>query len=84
YNKKHGITPQTVKKAVRDVIEVTSRVEEALEILRDKPPIEMTKAELADYAKRLEKEMKEAAKNLEFEKASIFRDRLFEIRASIS
>jgi len=84
YNEEHGITPQTVKKAVRDVIEVTSRVEEALEILRDKPPIEMTKAELADYAKRLEKEMKEAAKNLEFEKASIFRDRLFEIRASIS
>ena len=43
----------------------------------------MTKRELAEYAAKLEKEMRKAAKDLEFEKASILRDRLFEVKAKL-
>lgn len=83
FNEKNGITPQTIKKAVRDVIEITTRAEEQLDELQDKPLVEMTKRELAEYAAKLETEMRKAAKDLEFEKASILRDRLFEVKAKL-
>ncbi len=83
YNKEHGITPQTIKKAVRDVIEVTKKIEAGLDEFNGKSPNELTKKELAEYAKLLEKEMKAAAKDLQFERAAILRDRLLEIRAEL-
>ncbi|MBR0050936.1 MAG: excinuclease ABC subunit UvrB [Firmicutes bacterium] len=76
YNKEHGITPETIKKAVRDVIEVTQKVEEDLDSYEGKSVLELTKRELADYAKKLEKEMKAAAKDLQFERAAMLRDKL--------
>lgn len=83
YNKEHNITPATIKKAVRDVIEVTHKIESGLDEFKGKAPSELTKKELGEYAKMLEKEMRKAAKDLQFERAAIFRDRLLEIRAEL-
>jgi excinuclease ABC subunit B len=83
YNKEHGITPETIKKSVRDIIEVTRRVETQLDELGGKNLLELTKGELKDYAAKLEKEMKAAAKDLQFERAAMLRDRMMEVRARI-
>ncbi len=83
YNKEHGITPKTIEKAVRDVIEVTTRVEADVDRLEGKSLLELTKKELGDYAAKLEKEMRSAAKNLEFERAAVLRDRLLDVRARL-
>lgn len=80
YNKKHGITPTTIQKSVRAVIEATKVAEEADEYYKGKSALELTKKEKADYIKRLEKEMKEAAKELQFERAAQIRDRILELR----
>lgn len=79
YNEEHDITPETVKKSVREVIEATSTADEK-EVYKGKNPLEMTKKEIKEYVKLLEKEMKEAAGNLQFERAAELRDRIFEYR----
>ncbi|MGI6486005.1 MAG: excinuclease ABC subunit UvrB [Tepidanaerobacteraceae bacterium] len=81
YNKKHGITPTTVKKAVRDVIEATKVAEDTAEYTPDKDVVKMNKKELKSYIQKLESQMREAAKNLEFEKAARLRDIIFELKA---
>lgn len=81
YNKKHGITPETIRKAVRDVIEVTTKVEAELDDYKDVSLLELTRKELSEYASKLEKEMRKAAKDLQFERAAFLRDRLLEVRA---
>ena len=83
YNEEHGITPETIQKAVRDVIEITTKVEEDLDTFEGKNVLELTKKELSDYAKMLEKEMKAAAKDLQFERAAVLRDKLLEVRAKL-
>ena len=83
YNDEHGITPETIKKAVRDVIEITTKVEEDFDTFAGKSVLELTKKELMNYAKMLEKEMKAAAKDLQFERAAILRDKLLEVRAKL-
>ncbi|MBQ2042113.1 MAG: excinuclease ABC subunit UvrB, partial [Firmicutes bacterium] len=83
YNKEHGITPETIKKAVRDVIEVTTKVEADVDEYEGKNLLELTKKELSDYAARLEKEMRAAAKDLLFERAAVLRDRLLEVRSKL-
>jgi excinuclease ABC subunit B len=84
YNDEHGITPQTIRKAVRDVIEITTKVENAgLEELGDRDLKELTKKELGEHAVKLEKEMRKAAKDLQFEKAAVLRDRLLEVKAML-
>ena len=83
YNEEHGITPETVRKAVRDVIEITKKAEAGLDEMNGKDLLELTKGELADYAAKLEKEMKEAAKDLQFERAAMLRDRMLEVRAKL-
>ena len=65
YNKEHNITPKTVKKAVRSVIEATKVAEEE-GLYEGKSPLELTKKELKDYVRKLEKEMKQAAGDLQF------------------
>ena len=82
YNKEHGITPQSVRKAVRSVIEATKVAEEAFGY-EGRSPLEMTKKELKDYVKKLEKEMKQAAADLQFERAAQLRDMVFEYKAKL-
>jgi excinuclease ABC subunit B len=81
YNKANNITPETIKKAVRDIIEMTHKEEATMEFYRERRPSELTKSELVDYIKRLEKDMKQAAANLQFEKAAMLRDIIFEYKA---
>lgn len=81
YNKKHGIVPTTVKKAVRDLIEATKVAEEKADYLPEQDITNMSKKQLKDYVEHLEKQMKRAAKNLEFENAAKLRDLIFEIKA---
>ena len=79
YNKEHNITPKTVKKAVRSVIEATKVAEEE-GLYEGKSPLELTKKELKDYVRKLEKEMKQAAGDLQFERAAQLRDMVFEYK----
>ena len=83
YNEEHNITPKTVTKDVRSVIEATRAAEAADEYYSTRKPDELTKKELADYVKKLEKEMREAAKELQFEKAAMLRDVLFEYKSKL-
>ena len=82
YNKAHGIVPQTVKKSVREVIEATKAAEEEANY-KGKSPLELTKKELKEYVKKLEKEMKQAAADLQFERAAMLRDQIFEYKVRL-
>lgn len=79
YNEAHGITPKTIVKPVRDIVEATKEYHGDIDI---KNPKSMTTGELRDMIKKLEKNMKEAAKELDFERAAELRDLLFELRSS--
>ena len=79
FNEEHGIVPKTIVKPVRDIIEATKEYRGEVDL---KDPKSMTTAELQKTIRELEKSMKEAAKNLEFERAAELRDVLFELRAS--
>ncbi|MEW6446577.1 MAG: excinuclease ABC subunit UvrB [Bacillota bacterium] len=82
YNEKHGITPRTVQKPVREIIEATKVAEEkGVYTLR---PKEMSIVQLRQLAKAYEKQMREAAKQLEFEMAAQLRDVLLELRAELA
>ena len=74
YNKEHGITPQTIKKDVREILEITSK--EKLDGRKKRMP----KKERELLILRLTKEMKEAAKMLEFEHAAYLRDKIEELK----
>ena len=73
YNKNHNITPTTIKKEIPDIVKNEEKVE--------KPKTKMTKKEKQNYLANIEKEMKEAAKNLDFERAMKLRDILFELES---
>ncbi|UBH09174.1 excinuclease ABC subunit UvrB [Macrococcus armenti] len=79
YNKKHGITPKTINKKIRDVISATVEVEDTAPV--DKPKKKLTKKERLRMIEQIEHEMKEAAKALDFERATELRDALFELKA---
>ncbi|HET7658139.1 MAG TPA: excinuclease ABC subunit UvrB [Bacillales bacterium] len=82
YNREHGITPMTIKKSVRDVIRATMAAEDAGEYEeKQKSGKKMTKAEREKVIARMEKEMKEAAKELNFERAAELRDIVLELKA---
>lgn len=76
YNEKHGIVPQTIKKGIRAVIEATKAAEETAKYGREA----MAKEERQQLIKRLEKEMKQAAKDLEFEQAAYLRDIIIQLK----
>ncbi|WDQ33122.1 excinuclease ABC subunit UvrB [Paenibacillus marchantiae] len=80
YNEEHGITPQTIRKKVRDVIEATKVAESKKDYLTGAAE-KMSKKERKSLIQRLEAEMKDAAKNLQFERAAELRDALLELRA---
>lgn len=81
FNKEHGITPQTIIKEVHNVIEATKVAEEKADYLTDGSVQKMTKKERAAVIEKLEAEMKDAAKNLQFERAAELRDALLELKA---
>ena len=73
YNEAHGITPKTIKKAVRDVIEISSKD------ITGENNVKLTKRERMVMIDKLTREMKEAAKLLEFEHAAFLRDKIKEL-----
>jgi excinuclease ABC subunit B len=77
YNKEHGITPQGITKAVKDI---TERVQAVAETRTPYAATSISREEMLHLIKRLESDMKAAAKNLEFEKAAMIRDRIIELR----
>lgn len=83
YNEKHGVTPQTIKKKVHDVIEATKVAEQKADYLTGAGVDKMTKKDRLALVQRLEAEMKDAAKNLQFERAAELRDALLELRAEM-
>ncbi|WP_336776595.1 excinuclease ABC subunit UvrB [Paenibacillus sp. MMO-58] len=84
YNEEHGITPQTIRKKVHDDIKATKVAEEKSEYLTGVGSEKMTKKERQALLQRLEAEMKDAAKNLQFERAAELRDALLELKAEMS
>ena len=78
FNQAHGIVPKTIIKSVRDVIELSAAEEESEQLLRKKT--QLSKKERDAAIEKLEKEMKEASKRLEFEYAAVLRDRIIELR----
>lgn len=83
YNEKHGITPQTIKKAVREVIEATKVAEERADYLPHADFKKMPKKDRLAVIERMEEEMKEAARNLMFERAAELRDLILELKAEL-
>jgi excinuclease ABC subunit B len=77
YNQEHGITPQGIKKAIRDI---TERVKAVAETKAVYTPTPISKEEVTRLIKELESQMKKAARNMEFEKAALLRDRIIELR----
>lgn len=77
YNEAHGITPQTIHKDVREVLEITSKSE----LDKNKPAKRLSRVEREQLIKQLTAEMKAAAKILEFEHAAYLRDRINKLRA---
>ncbi len=79
YNEEHGITPQTIQKAVRDLISISKEI--AKEELRfEKDPESMSRQELQKLIKDVEKQMKKAAADLNFEAAAQLRDQMVELK----
>ena len=83
YNEEHGITPQTIKKSVRDLISISKKVA-AEEMKLEKDPESMSAAELEKLIKKLEKQMKKAAAELNFEAAAELRDKLIELKKHLN
>lgn len=81
FNEKHGITPQTIRKKVREVIEATKAAEQKSDYLPQAEAAKMSKKDKKALIERMEKEMKDAAKQLQFEKAAQLRDAILEIKA---
>lgn len=81
YNEKHGITPTTIQKGIRDSIRATHAAEEQEEYKPSAKFGKMSKKEKERMIMNMEKEMKDAAKALDFEKAAELRDLLFELKA---
>ena len=82
YNEKHGVTPKTIKKEIRDVIRATQATEEE-ETYVEKwtQGKKLSKNEKVTLIGDVEKEMKEAAKALDFERAAELRDTILELKA---
>ncbi len=83
YNEAHGITPQTIKKAVRDLISISKKAEEITNGI-SKDTESMTKKELEALEKKLQKQMNTAAAELNFELAAKLRDQLFDLKKQLA
>ncbi len=78
YNEEHGITPASIEKAIKDLIESAEPEEEEITLERYIPPEDISR-----IIEELEIEMRQAAENLEFEKAASFRDQILELKQSL-
>jgi len=87
YNEAHGITPQGVVKRIKDIIEGTYDMDAERKTLKAAQTqakyLAMSEKDVSKEIKRLEKDMLQAAKNLEFEKAADLRDQLKKLRESV-
>jgi len=79
YNQAHGIVPKTIIKSVRDLIEISSPTAER----KGRSGVKMTKVEKEREIARLEKQMKEAARMMEYEYAAVLRDQIIELRGKL-
>ena len=82
YNEEHGITPQTIKKAVRDLISISKTIEKE-ELRFEKDPESMGREELQRLISKVEKQMKKAAADLNFEAAAELRDKMAELKKKL-
>ena len=82
YNEEHGITPKTIKKAVRDLISISKAVAETEEKV-EKDPESMSRKELENLIKKVQKQMQAAAADLNFEMAASLRDKMLELKKSL-
>lgn len=83
YNEEHGITPKTIKKAVRDLISI-SKVIAKEEVRFEKDPESMTKKELEKLIGEIQKKMQKAAADLNFEAAAELRDKMLELKKQLN
>ena len=83
YNEEHGIIPKTIEKPVRDLISISQKADTS-EMQMEKDPESMSKQELEKTAEKLNKKMKKAAAELDFETAAILRDQLVEIKKALN
>ncbi len=83
YNEEHGIIPKTIEKKVYDIIQATKAVEEKNKFGFDKDPESMSIEELKKEIQKLDKEMKRAATDLQFERAAELRDKITELKKAI-
>ena len=83
YNEEHGITPTTIKKAVRDLIAVSRAVAET-EVKLKKDPESKSRKELKNLISQLEKQMRQAAADLNFEQAAELRDKMIELKKNLA
>ncbi|MEA2086461.1 MAG: excinuclease ABC subunit UvrB [Chloroflexota bacterium] len=81
YNQEHGITPQGIRKAIKDI---TERVRAVAETRTPYAAAPLAKEDIARLTKELESQMKLAARNLEFERAALLRDRIIELRKDLN
>lgn len=79
YNEEHGITPQTIKKSVRDLISISKKVA-AEELRMEKDPESMSREELEKLISDVSKQMRKAAAELNFEAAAQLRDKMIELK----
>ena len=82
YNKEHGITPQTIKKAVRDLISISKEVAKTERVLA-KDPESMNRKELEKLIGEIQKKMRAAAADLNFEAAAELRDKMIELKKNL-
>ena len=82
YNEEYGITPKTIKKAVRDLISISKAVAETEEKL-EKDPESMSRKELENLIKKVQKQMQAAAADLNFEMAASLRDKMLELKKNL-
>ena len=82
YNREHGITPTTIKKAVRDLIAVSKKVAET-EVKLKKDPESMNRKDLTMVIAQVEKQMRAAAADLNFEQAAEVRDKMLELKKNL-
>ena len=82
YNKEHGITPKTIQKAVRDLISISKEVART-ELDLEKDPESMSKKELEKLIEKVQKQMKAAAADLNFELAAELRDKMIELKRNL-
>ncbi|SER39991.1 Excinuclease ABC subunit B [Butyrivibrio fibrisolvens] len=83
YNKEHGITPQTIKKAVRDLIAITKEITKE-EVKFEKDPESMSRDELEKLIGKVQKKMKKAAAELDFETAAALRDQMLSLKTHLN